>query len=66
MLSYFYQTQVSLVRSMGPSISNKFWHVCADLTDVTRADEDYNSIPTDDVNMAIIGNVATQVTAPGG
>ena len=30
----------------------------ADLTDVTLADEDSNSIPTDDVNRAIPGNVA--------
>ena len=27
--------------------------LCADLTDVTLADEDSNSIPTDDVNGAI-------------
>ena len=33
----------------------------ADLTDVTLADEDSNSIPTDDVNRAILGNVAMQV-----
>ena len=38
----------------------------ADLTDVTLADEDSNSIPTDDVNRAILGNVAMQVTPPGG
>ena len=30
----------------------------ADLTDVTLADEDSNSIPTDDVNRAILSNVA--------
>ena len=35
------------------------------LTDVTLADEDSNSIPTDDVNEAILGNVATQVMPPG-
>ena len=34
---------------------------CADLTDVTLADEDSNSIPTDDVNRAFLGNVAMQV-----
>ena len=33
----------------------------ADLTDVTLADEDSNSIPTDDVNRAFLGNVAMQV-----
>ena len=38
----------------------------ADLTDVTLADEDSNSIPTDDVNRAIPGNVAMQVAPPGG
>ena len=38
----------------------------ADLTDVTLADEDSNSIPTDDVNKAILGNVAMQVAPPGG
>ena len=38
----------------------------ADLTHVTLADEDNNSIPTDDVNRAIIGNVAMQVVTPGG
>ena len=38
----------------------------ADLTDVTLADEDSNSIPTDDVNRAILGNVAMQEAPPGG
>ena len=28
-----------------------------DLTDVTLADEDSNSIPTDDANKAVLGNV---------
>ena len=37
----------------------------ADLTDVTLADEDSNSIPTNDVNRAFLGNVAMQV-APFG
>ena len=37
----------------------------ADFTHVTLADEDNNSIPTDDVNRAIIGNVAKQVAPPG-
>ena len=39
------------VRSMGPDVS-KSLHTrpFADLTDVTLADEDSNSIPTDDVN----------------
>ena len=47
------------VRSMGPDVSPRR---LADLTDVTLADEDSNSIPTDDV----LGNVAMQITPPGG
>ena len=39
--------------------------LCADLTDMTLADEDSNLIPTDDVNRAIQGNVAMQVAPPG-
>ena len=38
----------------------------ADLTDVTLADEDTNSILTDNANRAIQGNVAMQVMLPGG
>ena len=38
-----------------------FWN----LTDVTLADEDTKSIPTDNVNRAIPGNVAMHVTQPG-
>ena len=38
----------------------------ADLTDVTLADEDSNSIPTDDVNRAFLGNVAMQVAPSDG
>ena len=37
--------------------------LCAGLTDVTLADEDSNSIPTDDVNMVFLGNVAMQEVA---
>ena len=51
---------------MGPSLSNKLREVCADLTDVTLADEDTNAILTDNANRAFQGNVATQVTQPGG
>ena len=40
--------------------------LCADLTDMTLADEDSNLIPTDDVNRAILGNVAMQVAPLGG
>ena len=55
------------VRSMGPSVSK--WVTeggCADLTDMTLADEDTNSIPTDNGNKAIQGNVAMEGTWPGG
>ena len=38
------------VRSMGPDVSHSVQDYVADLTDVTLADEDSNSIPTDDVN----------------
>ena len=55
---------------MGPDLSNSLTHSLqdyfADLTDdVTLADEDSNSIPTDDINRAILGNVAMQVAPPG-
>ena len=46
-----------------PSVSPR---LCADLTDVTLADEDSNSTPADDVNRAILGNVAMQVAPSGG
>ena len=46
-----------------PSVSTRLF---ADFTDVTLADEDSNSIPTDDVNRAILGNVKMQVAPPGG
>ena len=46
-----------------PSLTSRRF---ADLTDVTLADDDSNSIPTDDVNKAILGNVAMQVAPPGG
>ena len=55
------------VRSMGPDVS-KSVHTrpFADLTDVTLADEDSNSIPTDDANKAVLGNVAMQVAPSSG
>ena len=49
------------VRSLGPDVTKRAF---ADLTDVT--DEDTNSILTDNVHRAIQGNVAMQVTQPGG
>ena len=39
---------------------------CVNLTDVTLADEDTDSILTDNTNRANQGNVAMQVTQPGG
>ena len=51
------------VRSMGRDLSTTPF---ADLTDVTLADEDSNSIPADDVNRAILDNVAMRVAPPGG
>ena len=56
------------VRSMGPDIYGPSVHTrpCADLTDVTLVDEDINSTPADDVNRAILGNVAMQVAPTGG
>ena len=59
----FYQTQVNLGYDswVRMSLSN----VCADLTDVTLADEDTNSILTDNVNGAIQGNEAMQVMQTG-
>ena len=38
----------------------------ADLTDVTLADEDSNSIPPDDVNRAFLSNMAMPEAPPGG
>ena len=57
---------VSGVRSMGSLLSN--WlteRPCADLTDVTLADEDTNPILTDNANRTFHGNEAMQVTQPG-
>ena len=36
-------------------------HLCANLTDVTLADEDTISILTDNANKAIQGNMAMQI-----
>ena len=49
------------VRSMGPDVRPSVTpRLFADLTDVTLADEDSNSILTDDVNRAFLSNMATQ------
>ena len=55
------------VRSMGPVVSH--WvspRPFEDLTDMTLADEDTNSILTDIAIRTFQGNVAMQVTQPGG
>ena len=41
---------------MGLVVSNKQNQCCCNLTDVTLADEDINSILTDNANRAIQGN----------
>ena len=56
----FYRTQVSLVRCMGSSLSKKVREVWFNLTDVTQADEDTNSILTDNANRAFQRNMAMQ------
>ena len=48
------------------SVSDYIQDYFADLTDVTLADEDSNSIPIDDVNRAILGNLAMQVAPSDG
>ena len=45
---------------MGPDVRQGLRHLCADLTDVTLADEDTNSILTDNAKRAIQGNKAMQ------
>ena len=55
------------VRSMCPDVCQ--WvskRRCADLTDVTLADQATNLIQADYANMAIRGNMAMQVTQPIG
>ena len=51
---------------MGLVVSNSVSIPFADLTDVTLADEDTNSIQTDNANRAFQRNVAKQVTKAGG
>ena len=48
------------------SLSLTEWATCANLTDVTLADEDTDSILTDNANRAFQRNVAMQVTQAGG
>ena len=52
---------------MGPDVTPSLTtRLFEDLHDVTLADEDSNSIPTDDVNKTILANVAMQVAPLGG
>ena len=52
---------------MGPSLSpHRLQDLFADSTDVTLADEDTNSILTDNANRAIQGNVTMHVMQPSG
>ena len=65
MSAHFYRTQVSLGSDLWVRFSlakRRLWN----LTDVTLADEDTNSILTDNANRVIPGNVAMHVTQPGG
>ena len=55
---YLSDPGVSGVRSMGLLVSNSLRDVRFNLTDVTQADEDTNSILADNANRAIQGNVA--------
>ena len=59
----FYWTQVYLGSDLWVpiSVSNKVRDVVADLTDVTLADKDTNSILTDNVNRAFQGNMTMEV-----
>ena len=61
----FYRTHVYMGSNLRVlvSLTNR---TCADLTVVTLADEDTNSIQIDDANRANPGNMAMQVLPPGG
>ena len=61
----FYRTQVNLGSDLWVRMSVRLRRF-ADLTDVTLAAEDTNSIPTDNADRAFQGNVAMRVTQPGG
>ena len=52
------------VRSMGPSLCHSHTFG-SNFTELTLADEDTNSILTDNANMAIKDNVAMQITQSG-
>ena len=66
---YFYWTQVSLGSDLWVLMSVRHSHsqsLCRLIADVTLANKDINSIPTNYVNRAIPGIVAMQVAPPGG
>ena len=52
---------MSLVRSLGPDVRPSVTPPFADLTDVTLADEDTNSILADNAKREIQSNEAMQV-----
>ena len=54
------------IRMANPSLDLCHSKTMLSLTDVTLADEDSNSVPTDDVNRAFLGNVAMQVAPSDG
>ena len=57
-----YRTQVCLGSDLWVQVSLADFTFGANLTDVTLADEDINSVLTDIANRAFQGNVAMQVT----
>ena len=62
--SNFYRTQVYLGSDLWVpvSLTHSLQHPFADLTEVTLADEDTNSILAENDNRAIQGNFAGQVS----
>ena len=59
LVNNFYRTQVNLGTDLWVRLSLSL-RPFVDLTYVTLADEETNSIPTDNVNRAFQGNVAMQ------
>ena len=65
LIMYSYRTQVYLGSDLWVRVSLTH-RGFVDFTELTLADEDTNSILTDNANRAIQGNVAMQVTQSGG
>ena len=61
----FYWIRVNLGSDLWVWMSVRPWATCWDLTDVTLADEDTNSILNDNANRAIQGNEAMQLMQTG-